>query len=214
MTAEQIFPHLDHTLLKATATWPEIQRICEESVRWGMASACIPPAFVQKARQEGPETLRLCTVVGFPLGYTTTAAKVYETRQALQDGADEIDMVIHLGDVKSGRFDAITREIAALKELAGEKCLKVIVEACALTDAEKIALCGCVTTAGADFIKTSTGFGPSGATLEDVRLFRQHVGPGVQVKAAGGIRTKEAMEAFLAAGAARIGTSNAAVLWE
>ena len=209
MEKEKIFARVDHTLLKADATWPQVRALCEEALRLHMASVCIPPCFVSAARVAfGPE-LRLCTVIGFPLGYHTKACKVNETLQAVQEGADELDMVINIGDAKSGRFDLVSEEIRAVREAAGDRVLKVIIETCYLTEEEKIALCHCVTESGADYIKTSTGFGPAGATLEDIALFRQHLGPGVRIKAAGGIRTAEQIEAFLRAGCDRIGASRA-----
>lgn len=208
MENAEIFRHVDHTLLKATASMGEIRNLCEEGMRYHTASVCIPSAFVAPAKREYP-SLNICTVIGFPLGYTPTSVKLFEAQQALADGADEIDMVVNLGDVKDGAFGRVTAEIAALKEVVGTKVLKVIVECCYLTQAEKIALCRCVTDGGADYIKTSTGFGSSGATLEDIALFKRHIGSSVKMKAAGGIRTRADMEAFLNAGCERIGTSAA-----
>ncbi len=208
MDQQEIFARVDHTALKATATWQDIHTLCEEALRYGTASVCIPPAYLRRARQAFP-TLRLCTVIGFPLGYSTTAAKVFETKDAIAQGADEVDMVINLGDVKNGDFGAVRAEIGAVREASAGKVLKVIVETCYLTEAEKVRVCECVTQAKADYIKTSTGFGTAGAQLEDIELFRQHIGPQVKIKAAGGIRTREAMEAFCAAGCDRIGCSAA-----
>ncbi len=208
MDKQQVFSHVDHTLLKAVSTWSQVETLCREAVDNGMATVCIPPSFVKRACQAFP-TLKVCTVIGFPLGYNTKAVKLYEAQQALQEGAAEIDMVVNLGDVKAGDFDAVTEEIAALKAAAGTRVLKVIVETCYLTEEEKVALCHCVTKGGADYIKTSTGFGTGGATLADVKLFKQHIGPKVKIKASGGIRSKEDMEAYLAAGADRLGTSGA-----
>ena len=208
MNASEMLDKVDHTQLKPTATWQDIAQLCEEAVQYATASACIPPAFVARAHAAYP-ALNLCTVIGFPLGYAATAVKVCEAKQALADGANEVDVVVNLGDVKDGAFERITAEIAALKAAAGTHILKVIVETCYLTQAEKIALCGCVTKGGADFIKTSTGFGTAGAQLEDIALFRSHIGPGVQIKASGGIRTREQIEQFLQAGCARIGCSAA-----
>ncbi len=208
MTQQEIFARVDHTALKATATWQDIRTLCEEALRYGTASVCIPPAYVRRARQEFP-TLRLCTVIGFPLGYNTTAAKVFETKDAIAQGADEVDMVINLGDVKNGDFGAVRAEIEAVRTAAAGKVLKVIVETCYLTETEKVRVCECVTQAKADYIKTSTGFGTAGARLEDIELMKQHIGPQVKIKAAGGIRTREAMEAFCAAGCDRIGCSAA-----
>lgn len=212
MDAKKILGKVDHTLLKATATWPEIQTLCDEAVAYMTASVCVPPSFVKPIYAQYGDRLVICTVVGFPLGYNTTDTKLFETRQALAEGAREIDMVVNLGDVKSGDFDKVTAEIAALKAACGDNILKVIVETCYLTEEEKIALCNCVTDAGADFIKTSTGFGTAGATLEDVALFKKHIGPHVRIKAAGGIRTLEDLVAFDGAGCDRIGASAAVKL--
>lgn len=209
MKNSEIFPFIDHTLLRATATAEQIRRLCEEACAFGTASVCIPASYVKQIRGEFPE-LKICTVIGFPLGYSTTEVKCFEARDAVQNGADEIDMVINIGWAKDGRFPEITKEIAEVKRACGGKLLKVIIETCYLTDEEKIALCGCVTEAGADYIKTSTGFGSAGATLEDIRLFKDHIGENVKIKAAGGIKTKADMEAFIAEGCGRIGTSSAA----
>ena len=209
MDAKEILSRVDHTLLKPTATWPQIETLCEEAIKYKTASVCIPPAFVQRAAQKYGNQVAICTVVGFPLGYSTTAAKVFETKDALANGAVEIDMVVNLGDVKDGAFDKVTAEIAALKKAADGNLLKVIVETCYLTEEEKIKLCRCVTLGGADYIKTSTGFGTGGATLEDIALFKQHIGEAVKIKASGGVRTKEDFEAFANAGCQRIGASAA-----
>jgi deoxyribose-phosphate aldolase len=203
---QNLWSYIDHTLLKPAATWEEIQSVCAEALEKKAASVCIPPSFVSRARETFGK-LNICTVIGFPLGYQTTRIKVEEAKAAIAEGAGEVDMVINLGDVKAGNFDAVTKEIAAVRSTAAGKILKVIVETCYLTEEEKIALCGCVTRAGADYIKTSTGFGSTGAVLEDVRLFAQHIGPGVKIKAAGGVSTLEELEAFIAAGSSRIGTS-------
>mgnify|MGYP000855559474 CR=1 FL=1 len=209
MDKKTVFSHVDHTLLKAVSTWKEVDKICREGVDYGMASVCIPPRFVRQAKEKYGGQLRVCTVIGFPLGYNTTAVKVYETRQAIGEGVDEIDMVINLGDVKAGNFDAVTQEIRDVKAACEGRILKVIVETCYLSQEEKIALCRCVTQAGADFIKTSTGFGTGGATPEDIALFKEHIGPGVRIKASGGIRSREAIEGYLAQGVTRIGASGA-----
>lgn len=209
MNDQEILDHVDHTLLKATASWEEIQKLCTEAINGQMASVCIPPSYVRRAAEAYGDQLNICTVIGFPLGYNTTAVKVYEVQQAICDGAGEVDMVVNLGDVKNGEFDKITEEIAALKKAAGDKILKVIVETCYLTDNEKIRLCRCVTDGGADYIKTSTGFGTAGASIEDIRLFKKYIGPHVKMKASGGIRTREDMEMFLEEGCERIGTSSA-----
>ncbi|MBE6901687.1 MAG: deoxyribose-phosphate aldolase [Ruminococcaceae bacterium] len=211
MDNKDIFPHIDHTLLRATSQRSEIDRLCEEALQYGTASVCIPAAYVSYARQKFPE-LNICTVIGFPLGYSTTAVKCFEAEDAVRNGADEIDMVINLCDVRNGEFDKVEAEIAAVKKSCGGKLLKVIIETCYLTQEEKIALCRCVTSAGADFIKTSTGFGTDGAKIEDIRLFKQHIGDGVRMKAAGGVKTKADLEMFLSEGCERIGTSSAVKL--
>lgn len=205
---ENLYQYVDHTALKACTTWEEIRKLCREALKYGMASVCIPSSYVGRAHEAFPE-LTICTVVGFPLGNANTAGKIAETRQALADGASEIDMVINIGMVKNGEYEAVTEEIRQLKEAVGERILKVIIETCYLTEAEKIAMCRAVTEAGADYIKTSTGFGTGGASVEDVWLMKAHIGPEVKIKAAGGIRTREEMEAYLAAGCSRIGTSGA-----
>jgi len=212
MEAAHILSHIDHTLLRPTATTAEVMTLCREAVELGTASVCIPPSYVSRVKEAFGDTLVICTVIGFPLGYHTTAVKLAEAKQALSEGADELDMVVNLGDVKNGDFDAVTQEIAALKEAAGDRLLKVIVETCFLTEEEKIALCKCVTEGGADYIKTSTGFGTAGAMLVDIHLFQQHIGPGVKIKAAGGIKTLEDLEKFIEAGCDRIGTSSAIAL--
>lgn len=213
MKTEELFSYVDHTALKACTTWQDIRTLCEEAVSCRMASVCIPGSYVRRVHEEFPE-LNICTVVGFPLGYTSTEGKAAETRQALLDGASEIDMVINLCDVKNGEYDKVEKEIALLKEVAGDKILKVIIETCYLTKEEKIAMCRAVTGAGADYIKTSTGFGTAGASLEDIRLMKQQVGPDVKIKAAGGIRSREEMEAYVEAGCSRIGTSSAISILE
>jgi len=209
MTNEEILGKIDHTALKATAAWADIEKLCEEARRYKMASVCIPPACVERAAAAFGKDVVMCTVIGFPLGYNTAACKAAEAEEALRLGAREIDMVINQGDVKNGDFDKVLAEIRLLKKAAGERVLKVIVETCNLTDAEKVRLCGIVSEAGADYIKTSTGFGSAGAALSDIALFKQHIAPGVKIKAAGGIRTRADMEAFLQAGASRIGSSAA-----
>lgn len=208
MNRKEMLSHIDHTQLKPTSDWASIARLCDEAAAYGTASVCIPPCYVARVRERYPQ-LNICTVIGFPLGYSTRAVKVFETEQAIADGANEIDMVVDLCDVKNGDFAAVTEEIRAIKQAAGSHVLKVIVETCYLTEAEKVALCKCVTDAGADYIKTSTGFGTGGAMLEDIALFKANVGPNVRIKAAGGVRTAEAVEAYLEAGCDRIGTSSA-----
>lgn len=211
MENREILSHIDHTQLKAFAVWEDYVKLCDEAVQYRTASVCIPPCFIRRVREKYPE-LNICTVVGFPLGYSVTAAKVAEVEEALKDGADEIDMVVNISDVKSHLYDKVEEEIRTLKRACGSHVLKVIVETCYLTQEEKVAMCHAVTAAGADFIKTSTGFGTGGATKEDVELFRAHIGPGVKIKAAGGVRTREDLEMFLAEGCERIGTSSAVSL--
>lgn len=208
MTNEKMLTYVDHTLLKPTATWNQIKTLCEEAMKYHTASVCIPCSFISRAHEAFPE-LNLCTVVGFPLGYSTTASKLFETREALHNGASEIDMVVNLGDVKEGNFDKVTQEIRELKKACGDKILKVIIETCYLTEEEKIELCHCVTDGGADFIKTSTGFGSAGATFDDIKLFKEHIGPGVKIKAAGGIRTYEDIVTYIELGCDRLGCSAA-----
>jgi len=212
MTDRDILQRVDHTLLKMTASWEEIKILCDEAVHFKTASVCIPPCYVKPVFEEYGKNPVIATVVGFPLGYSITAAKVLETERAVLSGASEIDMVINAGDVKNGRFDFVLEEIKLVKKACGTKILKVIIETCYLTEDEKIRLCAVVTEAGADFIKTSTGFGTAGATIADVELFKKHIGSNVKIKAAGGIKTREDLEAFINAGAARIGTSSAVKL--
>ena len=197
----------DHTLLKQEATWEQIREICMDGMEYHTASVCIPPAFVRRARELVKDQLAICTVIGFPNGYQTTAVKVFETTDAIADGADEIDMVINIGWVKEGRYRDVQKEIEAVREACRGRILKVIIETCLLTKEEKIELCHVVTDAGADFIKTSTGFSTGGATREDVALFAEHVGGGVAIKAAGGIADLKDAEDFLKLGATRLGTS-------
>ncbi len=211
MNNNDIFPYIDHTLLRATATSAEIDKLCREALEHNTASVCIPAGYVAYAHEKFP-TLNLCTVIGFPLGYSTTAVKCFEAEDSIRNGASEIDMVVNLCDVKNGEFDKVTAEISAVKKSCGDKILKVITETCYLTEEEKIALCGCVTQAKADFIKTSTGFGTDGARIEDIRLFKQHIGENVRMKAAGGVKSKADLEMFIEAGCSRIGTSSAVKL--
>ncbi|MDR2740580.1 MAG: deoxyribose-phosphate aldolase [Treponema sp.] len=212
MTDKEILSHIDHTLLKAFAGWEEIQTLCEEALRYGTASVCIPPSYVKRVKDRFP-ALNVCTVIGFPLGYNPEGIKAAEALRAVQDGASEVDMVVNIGDVKNGDFDRVSAEIRSVREAIGEgPILKVIVETCYLTEDEKINLCGCVGDGKADYIKTSTGFGTAGATIEDVRLFKKHIGGGVKIKAAGGVKTREDLERFIAEGADRIGTSSAVKL--
>lgn len=209
MTEREMLSRVDHTQLKAFATWEDIRKLCDEALEYRTASVCVPPSYVRRIHETYGDRLKICTVVGFPLGYSVTEAKLAEVRQALADGCSEIDMVVNIGDVKGGLYDRVEEEIRSVKKACGDHILKVIVEACYLTQEEKIAMCGAVTRAGADYIKTSTGFGPGGATEEDVKLFQRHIGPGVKIKAAGGISTLEEAERFLDIGCDRIGTSRA-----
>ena len=208
MDTKELFAYVDHTLLKPYAPWDAIGDLCREALAYQMASVCIPGSYVKKAHESFPG-ITIGTVVGFPLGYSPTEAKLAETVQALKDGASEIDMVINICDVKNGNYRKVQEEITRLKEAAGEHILKVIIETCYLQEDEKIALCRAVTDASADYIKTSTGFGATGAVLEDIFLMKAHIGPAVKIKAAGGIRSREEMERFIQAGCSRIGTSSA-----
>ena len=207
MDIEKILNKSDHTLLKQTATWDDIRAICDDGIKYHTASVCIPPSFVKQAKAYVGDKLPICTVIGFPNGYMTTAAKKFETSDAIANGADEIDMVINIGWAKACEWDAILTEIKELKAICGEKILKVIIETCFLTDEEKIKLCEIVTKSGADYIKTSTGFGGVGATFEDIKLFAKNVGPNIKIKAAGGISGIEDAEKFIKLGADRLGTS-------
>ncbi len=207
MEWKEILAHVDHTLLKPQARWEEIRQIVEEGIAYGCASVCIPPSYVQQAVEYAAGRVPICTVIGFPNGYSTTAVKRAEARDAVANGAQEIDMVVNLGWVKDGLFDLVFGEIQAVKEACQGRVLKVIIETCLLTREEKIRLCQIVGKSGADYIKTSTGFSTGGATAQDVALLRQHTAPQVKVKAAGGIATKEDAERFLALGADRLGTS-------
>lgn len=206
---EEILSHVDHTQLKAFATWDDIKKLCEEAIACKTASICIPPTYIKRVHDTYGEQINICTVIGFPLGYSVTAAKVTETLEAVKDGAHEIDMVINIADVKNGDYAKVEEEIKAVKEACGGEILKVIIETCYLTEEEKIAMCKAVTNAGADYIKTSTGFGTGGATMEDVLLMKANIGPEVKIKAAGGISTVEDLVAFLDAGCDRLGTSRA-----
>ena len=209
MDRDFVMKHVDHTLLKATSTFEQIEKLCDEAVEYKTASVCIPPSFVKRVADKYGDKLTVCTVIGFPLGYSTTEVKKAETIDAINNGATEIDMVLNLGWVKDGHFDKVEEEIRTLKQATGDRILKVIVETCYLTEEEKVKLCKAVTSAGADFIKTSTGFGTGGATLEDIELFKENVGENVRIKASGGIRTKEDIENYINAGADRIGASGA-----
>ena len=207
MELSEILAKCDHTLLAQTATWADIKAICDDGMKYKTASVCIPASFVKQAKDYVGDKLAICTVIGFPNGYATTNAKCYMADDAVTNGADEVDMVINIGWAKEGRWEDLTQEIRLIKAHCRGKILKVIIETCLLTDEEKIALCKCVTDAGADYIKTSTGFSTAGATFADVELFAKHIGPNVKIKAAGGISSLEDAEKFIALGADRLGTS-------
>ena len=207
MEQREILAIVDHTLLLQTATWEEIKAICDDGMKYETASVCIPTCYVKQAKEYMGDKCKVCTVIGFPNGNYTTATKVFETKDALENGADEIDMVINVGMLKAGEYDYVLNEIKAIKEACGDHILKVIIETCLLTDDEKIKMCEIVTASGADFIKTSTGFSTAGATFADVELFAKHVGPNVKIKAAGGISSMEDAEKFMELGATRLGTS-------
>ena len=207
MDVKEILKHVDHTLLQQTATWEEIRQICDDAIRYQTASVCIPPSYVKQASDYVQGRIPVCTVIGFPNGYMTTSTKEFETKDAIANGASEIDMVINLGWLKNRKYELLEEEIRTLKAACGEKILKVIIETCLLTEEEKIKMCEIVTRAGADYIKTSTGFSKAGATFVDIELFARHVGSNVKIKAAGGISSLEDAEKFLALGADRLGTS-------
>lgn len=207
MELKEILHRVDHTLLTQTASWEEIKALCDDAIKYKTASVCIPASYVKQVKEYVKEEMAVCTVIGFPNGYSTTAAKVFEAKDAVDNGADEVDMVINLGWVKDNQFDLVEEEIRKIKEAVGDKILKVIIETCLLTEEEKIGMCRAVTVAGADYIKTSTGFSKAGATSQDVELFARHVGEGVKIKAAGGISSLADAEHFLELGADRLGTS-------
>ncbi len=207
MDTAKILAACDHTLLLQTATWDEIRALCDDAVRYHTASVCIPPCYVKPAKEYVGDKLAICTVIGFPNGNMTTESKVFETKDALEKGADEIDMVINIGMLRAGDQDYVLNEIKAIKAACGSHILKVIIETCLLTEEEKVVMCGLVTRSGADYIKTSTGFSKAGATFADLELFAKHVGPGVKIKAAGGISSLEDAEKFMSLGASRLGTS-------
>ena len=211
MRANELLSRIDHTLLRPTSTWDEVVKLCEEAVEYKTASVCVPPCYVARIHEAFPG-LNICTVIGFPLGYSTTAVKISEAVEAVENGANEIDMVINLCEVKNKNFLYVAGEISSIRKAVGKRVLKVIVETCFLSDEEKKALCRCVAEAGADFIKTSTGFGTDGAQIEDIRLFREHIGENVKIKASGGIKTREDIENFVTAGSDRIGASSAVVV--
>ena len=207
MTREDIFKTVDHTLLAQTATWEEIKEICDDAIKFQTASVCIPASYVKRAKDYVDGKMAICTVIGFPNGNMTTKTKEFETKDAIENGADEIDMVINIGWLKDRKYQDVEQEIRTLKEACGDRILKVIIETCLLTEEEKIKMCELVTNAGADYIKTSTGFSTGGAIFDDIRLFAKHVGEGVKIKAAGGISSMDDAEKFLALGADRLGTS-------
>ena len=207
MNKNEVMSKVDHTLLTQTATWEEIERICSQAMKYQTASVCIPPSYVKRSAQDLGGRIKVCTVIGFPNGYQTTNVKMAETEDAIQNGADEIDMVINIGDVKNAEFHKIKEEISAIKKICGNHILKVIIETCLLTEKEKIKMCQVVSESGADFIKTSTGFSTAGATFDDIKLFKAHVESHVKIKAAGGISSFEDAEKFIELGADRLGTS-------
>ncbi|MCI8490472.1 MAG: deoxyribose-phosphate aldolase [Lachnospiraceae bacterium] len=207
MEVKQLMKHVDHTLLAQAATWEEIKQICDDAMAYGTASVCIPPSYVKQAKEYVKDNMEVCTVIGFPNGYSTTAVKEFEAKDAIAGGASEIDMVINLGWLKDKKYDLLTEEIRRLKAACGDKILKVIIETCLLTEEEKIKMCEIVTKAGADYIKTSTGFSAAGAAFADIEVFAKHIGPNVKIKAAGGIASIDDAEKFLSLGADRLGTS-------
>ncbi|MBE5836914.1 deoxyribose-phosphate aldolase [Butyrivibrio sp.] len=212
MEEKDILKLIDHTLLKADATWEQIIALCDEAVKYGTATVCIPQTYLKRVHDKYGDSLKLCTVIGFPLGYNSASSKVVEAKDSITDGAEEIDTVVNISDVKNHRYDEVRKELKMIREACGDKLLKVIIETCYLTEEEKIELCKIVTEVKADYIKTSTGFGSAGATLEDIELFKKHIGPDVKIKAAGGIRTIEDALAYANAGCSRIGSSKVAPL--
>lgn len=208
MNMKEMLKHVDHTQLKAFATWDDMKELCEEAIQYQTASVCIPPSYIKRIHNSY-ENINICTVIGFPLGYCSKEAKIVEAQEALKDGCNEIDMVVNISDVKNGLFQQVEEEIRLIKAACGNHILKVIIETCYLTEDEKIAMCHAVTNAGADYIKTSTGFGTGGATVEDIQLFKENIGPNVKIKAAGGVSTLEDLERFIEMGCDRIGTSRA-----
>ena len=212
MEEKEILKLIDHTLLAADATWEQIVSLCDEAVKYGTATVCIPQTYLKRVHEKYGDSLKLCTVIGFPLGYNSASSKVVEAKDSIADGAEEIDTVVNISDVKNHRFDAVKKELQMIREACGDKLLKVIIETCYLTTDEKIELCKIVTEVTADYIKTSTGFGSAGATLDDIKLFKQHIGPDVKIKAAGGIRTIEDALAYAEEGCSRIGSSKVAPL--
>lgn len=205
---KHILKTVDHTILKATTTWEDIKVLCDEAINMNVASVCIPPSYVKRAVEYLNGKIKVCTVIGFPLGYQTTATKIFEAEDAIKNGADEVDMVVNISDIKNGDYDKIESEIREIKTTVGEKVLKVIIETCYLDECEKVKMCDIVTISGADFIKTSTGMGTGGATLEDIKLMKEHIGQSVKIKAAGGVKSISDAERFIEAGAERLGTSS------
>lgn len=205
---KHILKTVDHTILKATTTWEDIKVLCDEAINMNVASVCIPPSYVKRAVEYLNGKIKVCTVIGFPLGYQTTATKVFEAEDAIKNGADEVDMVVNISDIKNGDYDKVESEIKEIKTTVGEKILKVIIETCYLDECEKVKMCDIVTISGADFIKTSTGMGTGGATLEDIKLMKEHIGQRVKIKAAGGVKSISDAERFIEAGAERLGTSS------
>ncbi len=212
MDEREILKLIDHTQLQPNATWEDIVSLCDEAVKYGTATVCIPATYLKRVNNKYGDSLKLCTVIGFPLGYNCAESKVVEAKEAIKDGASEIDTVVNISDVKNGRFDEVKKELEMIREACGDKLLKVIIETCYLTEEEKIKLCEIVTEVKADYIKTSTGFGTAGATIEDIKLFKEHIGPDVKIKAAGGIRTIEDALAYANEGCSRIGSSKVAPL--
>ncbi|MCR5557563.1 MAG: deoxyribose-phosphate aldolase [Butyrivibrio sp.] len=212
MEEKEILKLIDHTLLQADATWEQIVSLCDEAVKYGTATVCIPQTYLKRVHDKYGDNLKLCTVIGFPLGYNSASSKVVEAKDSIADGAEEIDTVVNISDVKNHRYDEVKKELKMIREACGDKLLKVIIETCYLTEEEKIELCKIVTEVKADYIKTSTGFGSAGATLEDIKLFKKHIGPDVKIKAAGGIRTIEDALAYAEEGCSRIGSSKVAPL--
>ena len=212
MEEKEILKLIDHTLLQADATWEQIVSLCDEAVKYGTATVCIPQTYLKRVHDKYGDNLKLCTVIGFPLGYNSATSKVVEAKDSIADGAEEIDTVVNISDVKNHRYDEVRKELKMIREACGDKLLKVIIETCYLTEEEKIELCKIVTEVKADYIKTSTGFGSAGATLEDIKLFKKHIGPDVKIKAAGGIRTIEDALAYAEEGCSRIGSSKVAPL--
>lgn len=209
MENQRIFSKVDHTVLKAFTTWDDIKKLCDEAIKYNMASVCVPPCYIKKIKDTYADDINVCTVIGFPLGYNATEIKVAETKKAIEDGAGEVDMVINICELKNKNYDYVENEIKAIREASKGKILKVIVETCYLTDEEKVKLCEIVSHAKADFIKTSTGFGTSGASFEDIEIFKRHISKDVKMKASGGIKTKEDMEKYIELGCERLGTSSA-----